>query len=109
MILFIYRLIKRVLQWVIILLPLMLLGFIVLAVVLPFIPKDTEVLPKWLRWFDNYSGYRNEYPIGDGLSGDPDYRIRRRLDGHKNLYWERLNWLALRNPVNYFNYKVLGY
>ncbi len=109
MILFIYRLIKRILQWTLLLLPLMVISFIVLAVVLPFIPASSETLPRCFRWFDNYSGVKSAYPVGDGLSGDPVYRLYRAVEGHSSLYWERLNWLGLRNPVNYFNYKVLGY
>lgn len=90
-------------------LPLELLGMVVLPVVLPFIPANQEVLPKYLRWFDNASTYVGfVYPAGDGLSGDVAYREMRKAEGHTNLFWERYYWLALRNPINYFSVVVLG-
>ncbi len=103
------RFIFRLSQWLLICLPLMVLGTAVLAIVLPFIPASAETLPKALAWFDNYSGRALGYPAGDGLSGDPTYRAKRFLEGHTNQLWERYYWLALRNPINYFDYTILGH
>ncbi len=107
--LFLVRLVMNVVLFLVVDFPVMLLGMVVLAVVLPFIPEDKETLPKCLAWFDNYSGRLKRYPLGDGLSGDPLYRHLRRDAGHTNLFWERYYWLALRNPANYFSYAVLGH
>lgn len=82
-------------------LPLTLLGMVVLSIVLPFIPRDVEQLPRIVKWFDNWSGV----PPGDGLSGDPGYRSQ--LEDPTS-FRSRYYWLALRNPVNYFQYKILG-
>ncbi len=110
MILFLFRLIKNLLLLLLIDLPMTLAGIVILAIVLPFIPKDVEMLPKCLAWFDNYNGrIHGGYPGGDGLSGDPLYRYTRYMTGHRNLFWERFYWLALRNPANYFSYAVLGH
>lgn len=51
------------------------------------IPYDTK-FPKCISWFDNYS---NQY------GPDP------------SSYWEVFNWLCLRNPLNVFQYTVLGF
>jgi hypothetical protein len=77
--------------------------------VLPFVPKDKEVLPKAFRWFDNADAHVVHWkPVPDGLCGDIPYRVRRAEQGHTNLFWERYYWLALRNPMNYFSVKYLG-
>ncbi len=105
----IYRLLKHLLVWLLVCLPMMVLGVVVLAVVLPFLPERNERLPRALAWFDNASGRKRPYPFGDGLSGDPLYRLLRKSEGHTNRYWERLLWLGFRNPINYFDYSVLGH
>ena len=94
--------------------PLKLVGLLVLPWVLLFVPRDREYLPKLFRWFDN-----QEYhyaidkldPEIDGLAGDKLYRSQRNLrddSGFWKLWYERFIWLAIRNPVNYFQYAVLG-
>ncbi len=109
MMLFLVRLLLSLAVFLLLDLPMLLLGLIVLALVLPFIPKGRESLPKCLAWFDNHSGIVRGYPMGDGLSGDPLYRKLRAANGHTNLFWERYYWLALRNPTNHFSYVVLGH
>ena len=100
--------IRSLVVWILLCLPMMLLGILLLPIVLLFIPRDVENLPRFLRWFDNYSGVVRKYPAGDGLSGGPIYRTVRAVEGHTNLFWERYYWLALRNPINYFSCVVLG-
>lgn len=87
-------------------------GLIILAVVLPFIPRSAETLPKIFRWWDN-----NEIHVrddgDDGLLGPPYYREERGTTdkyaiSRFKLFYERYIWLALRNPANYFQYSVLG-
>ncbi len=104
-----WRFTKHAFVYLVFCLPLILLGMLVLAVVLPFIPAGKETLPKALAWFDNYGGRTRGYPAGDGLSGDPIYRLYRMAEGHTSLLWERYYWLALRNPINHFSYTVLGH
>lgn len=72
------------LLWLVVLLPLTLLGIPILAVAILFMPPVMVGLPKSIKWFDNWG---KEYPAG---------------------YWARFTWMALRNPVNYFQYSVLG-
>lgn len=96
-------------KWACICLPLTILGILILPLVLVFVPKNVEVLPKVFRWFDNYSTHDNLFGhTRDGLSGDQPYRERRIKEGHTNLFWERYYWLALRNPINYFSVEYLG-
>jgi len=104
-----YRFIKHLVIYLAFCLPFMALGCVLLALALPFVKPKQEYLPRWLRWWDNASTYINgHYPLGDGLSGDPTYRKERAKAGHTNLFWERFYWLALRNPMNYFEVFNLG-
>lgn len=98
--------------WLGVVVPLKLIGRIVLALVLPFIPKEQEYLPKFVRWFDNA-----EYWTGadaadgvDGLAGDVPYRIKTGYyeAGYWGRLWLRYDWLARRNAINYFQKLVLG-
>lgn len=100
----VFRIIKQTIIWFFVCVPLMLIGMLLLPFVLPFIPKEQEFLPTWCKWFDNYSGAKE-----DGLSGDMPYRKARKAAGHTWLFWERYYWLALRNPINYFSYSKLGH
>jgi hypothetical protein len=81
------------------------LGIPILAIALLFVSRKKETLPRFIRWFDN-----NELHLradgDDGLSG-PDY-IRSKWKDPTG-WLARFNWLALRNPVNYFQYAVLGF
>lgn len=87
-------------------LPLQLVGALVLPVVLLFVPADQNVLPNAFKWFDNA-----EIPLAigsqdDGLSGPASYSNE--MVSKYGLYLTRYIWLAWRNPINYFQYKVLG-
>ena len=96
----------HLMKWLFIKIPMQLLGMIVLAPLLLFIPRDKEYLPKYFKWFDNADYYRK--PKGsqiDGLSGDPGYRNQFK---DPTGWWARYCWLALRNPINYFQYYKLG-
>lgn len=99
------KFIKHLLVFFFIKLPVQLIGIPILAVLLLFIPKDVEYLPRLFRWWDNHERYTSGNKSDDGLSG-PDY-IR---DKWRNPtgWLARFNWLALRNPANYFQYFVLG-
>ena len=96
---------KHILILLLVKLPLQILGLPILAIALLFVPRDKEVLPKFLRWFDNYELHLRD-DGDDGLSG-PHY-IRSKWKDPTG-WLARFNWLALRNPVNYFQYKVLGF
>lgn len=111
----ILRIIKHLVVYLVIILPLELIGLIVLLLVLPFLSKDREDLPRLVRWFDNHELYtKQDIQDGiDGLAGDIPFRKKNNIYPYgpynylRNL-WHRYNWLALRNPLNYFQYKVLG-
>lgn len=110
------RILKQALVLILILLPLELLGLIILPVILPFIPKDQEYLPCWLRWYDNHERYTYQDTQDgiDGLAGDKYYRVKHKIYPYTvnysfwHLLWHRYLWLALRNPLNYFQYKYCG-
>lgn len=104
---------KHTLIYLFIVLPLEILGSIILPFVLPFIPKSQEHLPYLVRWFDNHESYYpgQEGQHVDGLAGPKAHRDKNGLTENSSfikLYWERYRWLALRNPLNYFQYKHLG-
>lgn len=99
-------LIKNFLIWLLVVLPLTLLGMVILALYLPFLSREAKVLPRYLKWFDNWSG-----PERDGLAGYEHYshpsQVHKRPSDMEG-FCARYRWLALRNPVNYFQYSALG-
>jgi len=107
------KILKHTLVYLLIVLPLELLGMIILPIVLIFISKDAVHLPFLFRWWDNHEYYlRNNGSLDDldGLSGPKYHRIREGIEGATGLklLWARYKWLALRNALNYFQYKYLG-
>lgn len=104
---------KQVVMFLCVLLPLQILGWFILPIALLFIPKDQEYLPYFLRWFDNHEYHYSKLSHLDGLAGPDYYRKQNRIYPYApfsfwRLWYYRYNWLAFRNPVNYFQYKVLG-
>lgn len=99
------HLFKHFLVLLFIKLPVQLAGIPILAIALIFVPRDEEKLPDALRWWDNHERYTPGNKSDDGLSG-PDY-IRSKWSDSTG-WLARFNWLAIRNPANYFQYKVLG-
>lgn len=103
---------KHTLTFLFIVLPLNIAGVLILPLVLPFIPKDAEKLPKYFRWFDNHEiYYAHMHKNIDGLAGSAKYRSQQGLTKDSSalkLFWVRYKWLALRNAINYFQYKYLG-
>jgi hypothetical protein len=91
---FIQRLILNLVSFFLIQLPLQLVGIVVLAVACT--RYEIGNLPYYLRWFDSADPY-----IGR------DITVITRIN--KEGYWSKYCWLSLRNPINYFGYKYLGY
>lgn len=90
---FVYRLIKGLTTFIIVILPLQLVGILILYPVCYLVgPKP---LPAFLRWFDNADQY---------IGRDTSVYFSVRDSGTANIYY----WLAIRNPLNYFGYQVLG-
>lgn len=88
-----------------------LVGIPILAVLLLFIPRGKESLPKAFRWWDNGEAYFKAEDEPDGLLGPHYWRKKRGVEdqwaiSYWKLWWERFNWLALRNPADYFGYKL---
>jgi hypothetical protein len=96
---------KHFLTLLFIKLPIQLVGIPILAVVLLFVPHEKEYLPSAFRWWDNHERYFDGNKSDDGLSG-PDYIRNKWVD--PTGWLARFNWLALRNPANYFQHSVLG-
>jgi|DEB0MinimDraft_10_1074344.scaffolds.fasta_scaffold01596_10 hypothetical protein len=97
---------RHAMTWLFLKMPLQILGYILLAIYIPFTLTDRRVhdcpdqrLPYLLRWFDNADIRDQRF----GLNGDPAHQAR-----HKNLFIRRYTWLAVRNPVNYFQRKIIG-
>lgn len=90
---FIYRLCKALIIFLIILLPLQLIGAIILLPTCYIV--GNSFLPKFLRWFDNADSF---------VGRDDSTYLVVRATGPWNTYC----WLAWRNPLNYFGYVVLG-
>lgn len=85
---------------------LQLVSIIVLPIVLLFVKKESETLPNAFAWFDNAEIRLGIGAKDDGLAGYPGYRAE--MIPKYGLYLTRYIWLAFRNPVNYFQYNVLG-
>ncbi len=100
--LFILRLLKHIGILLFVSIPLQLIGIILLAIYLPIHfqlikrgLRSSVKLPIFLRWYDNADQY---------IGRDTSTYLQVFGSGLYNLYC----WLAFRNPLNYFGYKVLG-
>jgi len=89
------RFLRHTATFLFILLPLMIAGWILLLITLPYIRAEQRFLPRWLRWFDNADQY-----VGRDTS--VYYMIC------DSGWWNRYTWLAWRNPINYFHYVYMG-
>lgn len=96
MLIFILRFIYNLLVYLLITLPLELIGIPLLAVTILFLPKEETHLPYLLRWYDTWDE-------DDGINGSKSYQSENGIS-----YLSRFNWTALRNPLNTFQYSVLG-
>ena len=99
---FLSRLLINITKFLLLSLPLQLIGSLLLLIYLPFHfakPRLSPKLPFLLRWFDCADLYQEfgrtpvtylslVYPMG---------------------WWKTYTWLAWRNPINYFGYKYLGF
>lgn len=106
MIKFIYRLIKHLLILLFVLLPLEIIGWAILLPIVYYNQRSIQnnmqyslKLPYLFRWFDNadiYSEFNRD---------STTYLCNVVPKGVLYRYY----WLAFRNPINYFGYKVLGF
>ena len=125
--------IKAFSKYCLVLWPLTLLGYIILPILMLFISKDKDELPKFFSIWDNFSG-----PGVDGLAGDSPFRVEKGM-GYKvpydntdiaqemkyknpfwadayyvedagwfKLYWRRVVWSAFRNAVDMGKATLLG-
>lgn len=90
---FTLRLLKSLLIFFFVCIPLQLVSGIILLPVCYYL-KSTR-LPKVLRWFDNADTW---------VGRDDSVYLTVLASG----WWNNYCWLAWRNPLNYFGYKVLG-
>ena len=101
---FLYRLLLNVLSFVLLQIPLQLIGIIILPILCLFYPIGS--LPRIVRWFDSADPFAGrDTSVIDTLNTDP----KASPYFWRNAYLTRYNWLAFRNPTNYFNYFVLGF
>ena len=99
------RFIYHVALFLLVSLPLMLIGAIVL---IPFIALGYKIgsLPIVVRWFDSVDPYVGRDTtvitrVNNGQFWDQYSPLQLKLN--------RYMWLAFRNPINYFTYKYLGF
>lgn len=137
MIIHVLRIISCILTLFLIKVPMMLLGLIVVPIALVFKINDKRIasnkisdqrLPKWASWWDNGDNLDRYY----GLNGDINYQTKfllkneeveprhlgmildiyeeqgNKIDTKWNIFKMRFMWLAIRNPANYFQNRVLG-
>lgn len=96
MLLAIFRFVTQLLKFLIVVLPLMIAGWFILAILLLFIPNNDTKLPALFRWFDNVDGYiGRDTSVFDAVCAQG--------------WWARYCWMAWRNPINYFGYMYLGF
>jgi len=140
----VFYLLRHLVVFLLIKIPVALMGIPIVAVALLFYIKDKRIahdglmkqrLPFFLKWWDNGDYIDRKY----GLNGDVAHQSRHligppeendyppnvrllyqvinalydpEMEGKTppwyKIYWMRLNWLALRNPSNYFQHNVLG-
>jgi hypothetical protein len=102
--LFIYRLILNILSFICIQLPLQAVGCVVLLFLCPFCRIGG--LPRAFRWFDSADPFvGRDTSVIDVINAQPE----RSPYFWRNGFLTRYNWLAFRNPINYFAYKHLGF
>ena len=113
MIKLLYRIPVHLITLIMLKLPLQLIGVLVLFIYFRFFngPYNTR-LPKYLKWFGVWEG--KSY----GINGDAAWRYARKENTFKGkdgkIYYEYEGWLprfqynALRNPLNHFQWEVLG-
>lgn len=92
--LFLYRLLKHLMILFLISLPLQAVSLVVVPIILLKI-KDSIRFPYFFKWFDS-----------------ADIWFGRDTSTYESIikegFLKRWYWLSLRNPLNYFGYKVLG-
>ncbi len=93
------KFIKHGLIYLFICLPLQLIGIPLVALAVLCQKSDAVRLPKFLKWFDLADNYPEEF-------GRTNVTYVNQILPEGKL--ARFNYLALRNPTNYFNYKHLA-
>ena len=100
-----WRIMSAIFIYFVVILPFQMLGWLILAVVLLFVPKEQNHLPKVFRWYDSLMG-----PKGDGIMGDKRYQDKQIAKGlDPKGYWAKYKWIAWRNMADYFRGAVLGF
>jgi len=78
-----FLIVKHILQYFFLVLPIEIAGIICLPFILPFIPKQREELPHVFRWLDNHEIHLdiyNRFSNIDGLMGPWYYRLDRGIN-----------------------------
>lgn len=106
---FLYRLVKRILHTILVVLPLYLVGILVM---LPFCALyDIGKMPRIVRWFDSADPYigRNTEVIDKISAGEyTKYSLFSIPESRIQLTLNKYVWLVFRNPLNYFGYVISG-
>lgn len=109
----VWFIVKHFLVLVLIKLPVQLVGLIAVPIALLFLISDRRFgtsdlvdqrLPIFFQWWDVGDHRDLKY----GVNGDLAHQRRHAPESTLEIFWMRFNWLALRNPANWFQNHILG-
>ena len=86
-------------------LPLEILCYLIVPIALAFCDKNSERLPKWVRWFEDANDYYNGE--NSAINGDSGWRKEHFKEPKNRTYFARLLWLY-RNRIGYFSSRING-
>ena len=86
-------------------LPLEIAIWVVVPIALLFCDKQSEHLPKWVRYFEDASDYYDGE--NSAINGDSGWRKEHYPNGKNRTYFARLRWLY-RNRIGYFSSRING-
>lgn len=86
-------------------LPLEILGYLIVPIALAFCDKNSERLPKRVRWFEDANDTYNG--VNSAINGDSGWRKEHYPNGKNMTYFARLRWLY-RNRIGYFSSRING-
>ncbi len=94
------NLLRILLTFLLVDLPVTMLGFLVVPIALLACNEKAEHLPRWAWLWDNDE---------TGINGDAGWCGPEHANGRERTFWWRFLWLAVRNPANNWGYRVLGW
>ena len=100
-----FKELSQILAIIAIELPLEVLGYLIVPIALAFCDKNSEHLPKILRWFEDANDTYNG--VNSAINGDSGWRKEHFKEPKNRTYFARLLWLY-RNRIGYFSSRING-